>query len=90
MSISDVASSCAKAIEARKERISLVVVRTHPPTGENVRLVRQDRKSPLGVVLNWVPQAKTVLASFDATDVLAYLAANGLVKIKATDDGRNE
>jgi hypothetical protein len=59
-----------------------------PPRGQRVRLDRTSRrKCPMGEVANWQDNPPRTVAYFDALDVLAWLAANGLVDVAAETGG---
>lgn len=59
--------------------VNIVLVRP-PPRGEKVRLVPGRKSCPMGEILN-ANETRTV-ARFDPMDVLAYLAAVGLVDVR--------
>jgi hypothetical protein len=89
MTVAELAVACASALETEHGTVALVVPGA-APRGERVRLDRgHRRKCPMGEVLNWQEDRGT-LARFDAADVLAYLAANGLIQLEiaGSEEGR--
>lgn len=84
----ELALECKRAIESEHGlgKLSLVVPGP-PPRGERVRLDRSSRRRcPMGEVLNWQDDPPRTVALFDAIDVLAWLAARGLVEVEAVTD----
>lgn len=79
----DLALDCKRVIEGGMKRV-LLVIPGPPPRGERIRLDRTSRrKCPLGEVANWQDDPPRTVAYFDAVEVLAWMHANGLVKVDA-------
>lgn len=89
----DLAQQCADVLAQGLSRVSLVIP-GGPPRGHRIRLDRTSRrKCPMGEVMNWQDDPPRTVASFDALDVLAWLAANGLVRVDArvrAEEGRGD
>ena len=76
------ALECERVIEFGLDRLCLVVPGP-PPRGARVRLDRTSRKRcPMGEVMNWQHDPPRTVALFDALEVLAWLAARGLVQVE--------
>ena len=82
-----IAQACSEAINGGTGFVTLVVPGP-APRGPRVRLDRSHRRAcPMGELLNWQDDPPRCVVRFDALDVLAYLAARGMVQIaKAPDD----
>lgn len=83
MTIDELLSACKTAIETPEGAGKIVLTIPGPePRGARIRLDRATRKKcPMGEIL-CVGHEGTV-AMFDAVDVLAWLAAQGAVKVRA-------
>ena len=84
MTPSELAAKCVRALDAEvgAGKVALVIPGP-PPRGERVRLDRKSRrKCPMGEVMNWTGDPPQTVAMFDAIDVLAWLAANGEIRIE--------
>lgn len=81
--VNDLARRCAEVINSPNGlREVLLVIPGPAPRGKRVRLVPGRSKCPMGEPVNWQEDPPRIVAYFDAMDVLAWLAANNLVKIK--------
>jgi hypothetical protein len=87
----DLARRCAEVIEQGLTYVCLTVAGQVPRRGRLVRLDRSSRrKCPMGEIANWQDNPPRVVAYFDAIEVLAWLAANGLVKVEAKIQGGDD
>lgn len=88
MTPTDLALECKRVIEGGMTYVQLVVP-GGPPRGERIRLDRATRGScPMGSVINWNNNPPRTVAAFKALDVLAWLAARGLVEVVAKEQDR--
>ena len=78
MKTNELVLSCVSAIntQAKPARISLVIPGSHEKA-KKVKLA--PGKAPAGNIVHW--NGNSVVAIFDAVDVLAWLTANGAVKV---------
>lgn len=81
----ELALECKRVIESEHGlRFVCLTIPGPPPRGERVRLDRTSRrKCPMGEVANWQDDPPRTVAYFDAVEVLAWLAARGLVQVDA-------
>jgi hypothetical protein len=83
MTPNELALECGRVIEGGMTYVQLVVPGA-PPRGERIRLDRFGRgRCPMGQVVNWQDNPPRTVAHFKAIDVLAWLAAKGLVMVEA-------
>lgn len=76
----DIARACVSAIEGGRKFVVLVVEGA-APRGRKIRIERGTRaKCPMGEVVSFT--ASGTVAHFDAIEVLAWLAARGLVEVR--------
>lgn len=79
----ELALECKRIIESPHGLTQvLLVVPGPPPRGARIRLDRTSRrKCPMGEPVNWLDGPPRTVAYFDAVEVLAWLAALGLVEV---------
>ena len=79
----EMALECKRVIESDLGiKMIFLVVPGPPPRGPRVRLDRTTRrKCPMGTIANWQGDPPRTVAYFDAIEVLAWLAARGLVEV---------
>lgn len=80
----DLVKACQNAID-RGIQVCLVV--PGPPPCNTVRLVPGRKKCPRGEIVNWQDNPPRTVAYFDPIEVVAYLAALGLVRVVETPAG---
>lgn len=80
MTPAELAAECARVLNHPNGLTKvLLVVPGPPPRGRRIRLDRTSRrKCPMGELATY-SEGRGVVAYFDAMDVLAWLAANGLI-----------
>jgi hypothetical protein len=81
----ELALECKRVIESEHGLTKVcLVVAGPPPRGERIRLDRTSRKKcPMGEPANWTERG--TVAYFDAVEVLAWLAARGLVQVEVQE-----
>jgi hypothetical protein len=84
----ELASACVRTLNDDLDRIALVIPMRRAPRGRRIRLDQKSRaRCPLGEVAYHNPDPPRTVAWFDAREVLAWLAAHGLVKNEKLEDG---
>jgi hypothetical protein len=87
--IQDLVARCMEVINSPHGNTEvLLVIPGGPPRGKRVRLVgKKFGKCPMGEPVNWQDNPPRTAAYFNAMDVLAWLAANGVVKVDISEAG---
>lgn len=83
----ELALECKRVIESPNGLTKvLLVIPGPPPRGERIRLDRTKsrKRCPMGEVVNYA-EGRGTCAYFDAMDVLAWLAAKGVVDIEDSE-----
>jgi hypothetical protein len=78
----ELAAECARRIEAGLKDV-LIVVPGAPPRGR--RKFIAGRGSPLGECVNWQDDPPRCVLAVPALDLLAWLAARGLVRVEVRE-----
>lgn len=90
MTVEEMAKACTDALGRGLDKVLFVVPGPrNGPTGRAIRLDRTSRKKcPMGEVANWQDDPPRTVAYFDAIEVLAWLAARGLIKVVEAPRGQ--
>lgn len=82
MNLEELVAECVRVINSPNGLAEvLLVIPGGPPRGNRIRLDRTSRKKcPMGEPVSYV-EGRGTCAYFDAMDVLAWLAASGLVRV---------
>lgn len=78
MTVPELAAECQRCLDAGLKYVALVLPR---PPGRSNRMRLHGRRGPLGE-LACVNNAGHSVVHFEVLDVLAYLAAAGLIEVK--------